>query len=290
MAVMVRELGYPSRVAVGFRSGEARGDSFLVTSRDAHAWVEVFFPGFGWLPFEPTPGRPNPIGEPGTYLSPVASTGGGEPGEQQGQAGSGIGGAGPIGAACAAGGGQLPLQVCRDAENAGRVIRGSGADLPPGFLGGTEEGGPPLEEVGGYSIPYRWILLGLAAVAGVVLVLTPLVKGLWRSRMLRRSRPPRELVLAAYRVFDGEAADLGLGRREGETLEEHRARLSAAVALSDGHLSRLTTTTARAAYSDEPPTEEDAQAAVRDARTAISDLRKDAGWIRRVVGTYRPGL
>jgi hypothetical protein len=108
--------------------------------------------------------------------------------------------------------------------------------------------------------------------------------------MIRRSRPPRELVLAASRVFDGEAADLGLGRREGETLEEHRARLSAVVELSDGHLSRLTTATARAAYSVDEPSREEATGAVRDARTAITDLRKDAGWVRRIVGTYRPGL
>jgi hypothetical protein len=93
-----------------------------------------------------------------------------------------------------------------------------------------------------------------------------------------------------YRVFDGKAADLGLGRREGETLEEHRARLSAAVALSDGHLGHLAALTARAAYAEDPPSPAEANQAVRDARTAIGDLRRDAGWLRRIAGTYRPGI
>jgi hypothetical protein len=152
--------------------------------------------------------------------------------------------------------------------------------------------GLPSQDVDedGYVIPYRWILLSLAVVVVLVLVFAPIVKGVWRRRMLRRSRAPRELVLAAYRVFDGEAADLGLGRREGETLEEHRSRLSAVVELSDGHLSRLTAATARAAYSPDEPSREDARAVVRDARTAIGDLRRDAGWLRRIAGAYRPGF
>jgi hypothetical protein len=97
-------------------------------------------------------------------------------------------------------------------------------------------------------------------------------------------------VLAAYRVFDGEAADIGMGRREGETLEEHRARLMATVAFSDGHLGRLTDAAARAAYAAEEPTREEADASVEDAHAAVKDLRKQAGTLRRIVGTYRPGL
>ncbi|MCW2603577.1 MAG: hypothetical protein JWN61_1712 [Pseudonocardiales bacterium] len=56
MAVMLRALKIPSRVVLGYthqRPGD--GNTFLVTSRDAHAWVEVYFAGYGWLPFDPTP-------------------------------------------------------------------------------------------------------------------------------------------------------------------------------------------------------------------------------------------
>ena len=57
MALMLRTLGIPSRVASGFSSGEREGDGkgFQVRDRDAHSWVEVYFNGIGWVPFEPTP-------------------------------------------------------------------------------------------------------------------------------------------------------------------------------------------------------------------------------------------
>ncbi len=59
MALMLRYLGVPARVAAGFTSGsyDARARRWTVTDHDAHAWVEVWFDGWGWLPFDPTPGR-----------------------------------------------------------------------------------------------------------------------------------------------------------------------------------------------------------------------------------------
>ncbi|HVX69299.1 MAG TPA: DUF3488 and transglutaminase-like domain-containing protein [Mycobacteriales bacterium] len=56
MAVMARLAGIPSRVAVGFTPGTRGSDGrWLVTTHDAHAWPELYFPVYGWLPFEPTP-------------------------------------------------------------------------------------------------------------------------------------------------------------------------------------------------------------------------------------------
>jgi transglutaminase-like putative cysteine protease len=57
MAAMLRMLGIPARVAVGFTSGTRSEDRWVVTDHDAHAWVEVWFSGHGWIPFDPTPGR-----------------------------------------------------------------------------------------------------------------------------------------------------------------------------------------------------------------------------------------
>jgi transglutaminase-like putative cysteine protease len=57
MALMLRLLGIPSRVAVGFTSGKYTDGGWTVTDRNAHAWVETWFPGHGWVPFDPTPGR-----------------------------------------------------------------------------------------------------------------------------------------------------------------------------------------------------------------------------------------
>ncbi len=76
MAVMVRALGLPARIAVGFRSGTRQENgSYLVQTTDVHGWVEVLFPGYGWLQFEPEPGPvPHPNAQAGTYLNPVAPT------------------------------------------------------------------------------------------------------------------------------------------------------------------------------------------------------------------------
>ncbi|MGY1699732.1 transglutaminase family protein [Geodermatophilus sp. SYSU D00766] len=56
MAAMVRAAGIPARVALGYTPGRLQpGGSRLVTSDDAHAWVEVYFDDLGWIPFDPTP-------------------------------------------------------------------------------------------------------------------------------------------------------------------------------------------------------------------------------------------
>ncbi|MBU4386037.1 MAG: DUF3488 and transglutaminase-like domain-containing protein [Actinobacteria bacterium] len=62
LAVMCRSLGIPARLAVGYDTGEfnALTGYYEVSSRDAHAWVEVYFPLFGWIPFEATPGWSDP--------------------------------------------------------------------------------------------------------------------------------------------------------------------------------------------------------------------------------------
>lgn len=62
MAVMLRILGIPSRVVNGFRRGEFNQWSghFVVRQSDAHSWVEAWFPGGGWIEFDPTPAVASP--------------------------------------------------------------------------------------------------------------------------------------------------------------------------------------------------------------------------------------
>ena len=57
MALMLRMLGIPSRVSAGFSPGgrDPERNNFLVDDTDAHNWVEAFFPGTGWVTFDPTP-------------------------------------------------------------------------------------------------------------------------------------------------------------------------------------------------------------------------------------------
>jgi transglutaminase-like putative cysteine protease len=56
MVTMLRSQGIPARVAVGYSTGQqVTEDTWVVRGTNAHAWVEVYFPGYGWETFDPTP-------------------------------------------------------------------------------------------------------------------------------------------------------------------------------------------------------------------------------------------
>jgi len=57
MAILLRTLGIPTREVNGFLPGEYNdlGGDYIVRASDAHSWVEVYFPGTGWMTFDPTP-------------------------------------------------------------------------------------------------------------------------------------------------------------------------------------------------------------------------------------------
>ena len=62
---MLRSVGVPARMAVGFAEGafDSEANVYIVRSFNAHAWPEVYFPGIGWIEFEPT-GNQNPLLRP----------------------------------------------------------------------------------------------------------------------------------------------------------------------------------------------------------------------------------
>jgi transglutaminase-like putative cysteine protease len=72
--ILLRSVGVPARMVVGFAQGEYQPpDKYTVLLKDAHAWPEVYFPGIGWVEFEPTssqpvldrlPGLPTPTQQP----------------------------------------------------------------------------------------------------------------------------------------------------------------------------------------------------------------------------------
>ncbi len=66
MTVLMRSLGVPSRMTTGYTTGNLADGShiYVVTDRHSHGWTEVFFPGYGWIPFEPTPGNAIPVAIP----------------------------------------------------------------------------------------------------------------------------------------------------------------------------------------------------------------------------------
>ena len=76
LAVMLRSLGIPAREAVGYVPGsfDPITDLYQVHANDAHAWVQVWFPGYGWEDFDPTAAVPAAPPSPGvTALDDVGS-------------------------------------------------------------------------------------------------------------------------------------------------------------------------------------------------------------------------
>jgi transglutaminase-like putative cysteine protease len=267
MAVMLRKIGIPSRVAVGFTEGTPKGGdlasdgsgTYTLSTRNLHSWVEVPFEGYGWLAFEPTPTRENPVAQP--YQNPVSD----------------IGCRGPDCASDAPGRGEVATTP--SATPPIRVAPTAG----PGAAGlGATDGSTDLTTIAviaGIAV----LLLAIAAV--------PVVRAWMRRRRLRRARgEPRRLILATYDVLAQRAADLGVGRSAGETPLEYLRRLEASGRLDDGHLERLTSLATRAAYAPDEPDADDALDAEADAREVLRSLRRTTPPVRRLTGAYRPSF
>jgi transglutaminase-like putative cysteine protease len=263
MAVMLRTLNIPSRVVVGFADGDSLNGRYLVTSDRAHAWVEVRFPGYGWMPFEPTPNRQNPVtlaytAPPHTCDQPPCQTKGG--GSEQLPDGRG-----PV---------QQGLRAPR------QVVTG-----PRGREGGAGTLGTPR---GTSGLTARLALLAAAVLAGIGFLLLPVARALRRRLHVRRAAAePRRLILVTYEQFTERAAGMGLGRGPGETFEEYRRKVLETGYLSDGRLDRLTSIATEAAYSPRDPGAGDAQEATVAAGTALTEIRRAVGPARWLVGLYR---
>ncbi|WP_219835319.1 transglutaminase family protein [Paenibacillus sp. R14(2021)] len=141
MAVMLRTQGIPARYVKGFAAGEesrqaGSGEAALYTVRasDAHAWVEVLFPGVGWAAFEPTPGFAAPgSGASGEAGSPVPAGEGAKPGAAASVGGAaGTAGGEAAGARGMAGrlAAQLRAAAVRGAHAAAEAGRGAMASPP----------------------------------------------------------------------------------------------------------------------------------------------------------------
>ena len=193
MALMLRYLGIPARVAAGFTSGtyDPEKRRWTVVDRDAHTWVEVWFRGFGWVPFDPTPGRGTLDGSYSAASLNFDAT--------------------VVSAAIAAGLGGLDAADFK--LDSGSFERGSG---PARDTPGRDVPG----DVGGQSDRSQGSLLKLLFLAALGLAggIAVLKLGLRRARFLTRN--PRKVAAAVRRELADFLADQRLDVPESATLEE----------------------------------------------------------------------
>jgi transglutaminase-like putative cysteine protease len=241
MAVLLRSLGIPARVAVGFTRGDPLpgADRYSVSTDDLHAWVEVPFEGYGWLAFEPTKGRTNPIASAYNDLSPELA--------------------------------------CRGPRCGGRST-GNELGNPRDPVGGAAAG--EVDE-GAAGPPRRNLAAAAGASAAIValgLAVSWLVVRRRRRRAGIRlaASDPRRSIVDTYRTFTRRAGAAGASRLGGETPAEYRDRLRATLE-DPAPIDRLTDITVAAAYGRTDPTPDEALDALTDADEVIAAMKRRRG-------------
>jgi len=195
MAMMLRVAGVPARTASGYAEGifDEESGQYFVTERDAHTWVEVFFPEYGWIEFEPTAAE-----------SPLERA----PGEDTANVDAIAGEAEPT------------PQPDDGAADATPPPAGS-EELPPPFTGEELIDSPGAEDA---SVTPWWLLLlalFLVVPLGALLV--------WRVRSSGPTSFTADLPMLLYERMERWSQRLGSPVRVDRTPYEHAERLGAAV-------------------------------------------------------------
>ncbi|WP_166865836.1 DUF3488 and transglutaminase-like domain-containing protein [Salinibacterium sp. ZJ70] len=232
MAVMARELGIPSRLAVGFQPGAAQtvdGETVhTLTTDDLHAWPELFIEGVGWMRFEPTPGRGS---VPAFESTPVD-----DPATPEDES----------------------------------VVEATAAPAPTSTPGARplddDTAEDPAAVVESSSSAVAWIV----AVALAVLVAVPsLFRVAVRAGRVRRIRRGEAAADAAWSELRDTARDHGWSAPESETPRVFVERLVEAIDDSDGVLREFRASVESSAFAQHPaPLTVDA---LRDARRVIAE-------------------
>ena len=249
MALMLRYLGIPARVAVGFSGGtyDAGTHTWAVTDDDAHAWVEAWFRGYGWLPFDPTP---------------------------PGGAATRLGGGGSATA------GVTPLPELPSATNPAGFASGGGpqATLPAGHLGRIR---PEVTGGGGGGWPVALlVLLVLAAPFAAVGAAKEVAR---RGR--RRAADPRAVAAACRAELAAFLLDQGYSSARGAPLRELGALVRRSLG---GEPDDFVAAVSVARFAPPARAEESAGEAQRELRRLLRDLRRSLSARERLLGLLSP--
>jgi len=241
MALMLRLLGVPARVAAGFVPGHYRDGVWRVTDRDAHTWVEVWFRGYGWLPFDPTPGR-------GRLSGTYSSTSLGFDAAAAARLLAGVVKGGEV-----FGEGSVPSVIGHDDER--RTPR-SAADVPVRGLNPP----PPVERHAPSLLLFLLLLAG-----GLAAVIVVLKHG--RRRLRYMTNDPRRVASACARELSEFLQDQRVPAARAATFHELGGTISERLSVDASDFAQAATA---ARYG---PLEEAGEAA-RTARRELRELKR----------------
>ena len=255
MTVMLRSLGIPARVAVGYTGGRfaPEREAYVVLDRDAHSWVEVWFPDQGWIPFDPTPGRsvPNPASVSSPDYAPS----------------------------------RIDVSV---SGLAGSSVGAAEDTRPPTPVAPVPEPEPdpvaaPVAAGGGGAAVWPWVIAGLAA----LLCVAPVARVVRRLRR-RLAGDERDRTVAAVRDLEASLADLGWSSDPAASADERAALVRGRTGVDPAGLYRRAS---RARFDPTRPPTGSAAAAWREARRLRRAVARRSSWRRRLVaalGLARP--
>ncbi|PSQ04663.1 transglutaminase [Halobacteriales archaeon QS_6_71_20] len=232
MVVMLRTQGVPARFVTGYTSGQqVSEDEYVVRGLDSHAWVEVYFPGHGWIRFDPTPSGARESAEQSSVEA--AREGGAENVDAAGSANGSYETPTETADPATAGSGLGETPNVGAVDPGSRFENGTAATVD----GLTEPGTPAAGESGGGDGEEGWsptrddVAVGLATLLGVVAGARRLgvVDRARRAlRLLRQSRvDPGTDALEAFRRLEYLAAVVHRPRRPGETPRQFVEALAA---------------------------------------------------------------
>ena len=192
MALVLRLHGIPARVAAGFTAGKATSAGhYTIIDRDAHSWVEAYFPGWGWIPFEPTQGKTLPESTSTTNKSWATGVGDREQGIRIG----------------------IPSTLARLRLPGGHQVQGHRIGPHRGSPVGTRVRPIPVQS---HHASFFFWAISAAAILIAVLALVKLVAVRWR--WLRRG--PRGQASAAYHELATYIGDQGVPLGANATFED----------------------------------------------------------------------
>ena len=261
MTVLTRLLGIPARFVTGYTAGTpGKGGSYQVKTTDAHAWTEVYFPTFGWIRFDATPGEQGGTASRPDYMS--ASTGTGSATMTH---------ADPVIEAASGSGSLLP------GPHASRPIPKppQQADQP-----GTRPQGRPAR-----TSQAEAIALAVAAAIALAVIAPATVRITRRRWRWMRATDDAARAHVAWREFRDDLADFGFGGRPSEPPRTLADRVSGTLPEhASAAVRRLALAEERASYAACPSAPQDLR---RDGTTVRCGLaataRRSIRWRARVL-------